>query len=259
MKITYFLIPDVPEHVDLKKLHETYIYMGSKNILNYHREYFMVFDCDYDLHNYPFDAQLCTIDLQLSKFDKKFVRLVPRLTGNRGPDELDQFVVTNIEIVSIEEDSLIQCKIQMKRVPLYFITTTFMPTICIMFMALSTLFIDKSHFKAIIMVALTTMLVMYTLFQSISISLPATAYLKLLDYWLIFGLIMPFFVFTSIIINELKVEHNSNRVTVTSDRRKMYVESDWEFIFWARIILPTITVAFIIIYFMTAIYINFSQ
>ena len=147
----------------------------------------------------------------------------------------------------------------MKRVPLYYITTTFMPTICIMFMALSTLFIDKSHFKAIIMVALTTMLVMYTLFQSISISLPATAYLKLLDYWLIFGLIMPFFVFTSIIINELKVEHNSNVVTVSSGGRKMYVESDSKFIIWARIILPIITVTFVISYFLIALYINFSQ
>ena len=48
-----------------------------------------------------------------------------------------------------------------------------------------TLFIDASHFEATIMVALTSMLVMYTLYQSISATLPQTAYLKMIDYWLL--------------------------------------------------------------------------
>ena len=247
----------MPEVVDMGKVHETYVFMGSKNLLNYHREHFMVFDCDYDLHNYPFDTQLCTIELQLSKFDREFVRLVPSLTGNKGPSALDQFVVTKVELETYNNDSLIKCNIQMKRVPLYFIATTFMPTICIMFMALVTLFIDQSHFEAIIMVALTAMLVMYTLFQSIAISLPTTAYLKLLDYWLIFGLIMPFFVFTAEVINELIIERIS-RVKV-SGTGNMYGEFDTKFITWARIILPFITIAFILIYFIIALVMNYSH
>ena len=44
-------------------------------------------------------------------------------------------------------------------------------------------------------VALTTLLVMYTLFQSISNTLPQTAYLKLIDFWLLFSLILPFIIF----------------------------------------------------------------
>ena len=216
----------------------------------------MIFDCDYDLQNYPFDTQLCTIDLQLSKFDKEFVKLVPSLTGNKGPSALDQFVVTKIDLKTYNNDSLIRCKILMKRVPLYFIATTFMPTICILFMALVTLFIDQSHFEAIIMVALTAMLVMYTLFQSIAVSLPTTAYLKLLDYWLIFGLIMPFFVFTAEVINELIIERNS-RVKVHSGRN-MYGKSDTKFIGWARLILPLITIAFMLMYFIIALVINYS-
>ena len=254
----YFLpLSDMPEVVDMGKVHETYVFMGSKNLLNYHREHFMVFDCDYDLQNYPFDKQLCTIELQLSKFDREFVRLVPSMTGNKGPSKLDQFVVTKVELNSYNNDSLIKCNIHMKRVPLYFIATTFMPTICIMFMALVTLFIDQSHFEAIIMVALTAMLVMYTLFQSIAVSLPTTAYLKLLDYWLIFGLIMPFFVFTAEVINELIIERNS-RVKV-SGAGNMYGEFDTKFISWARIILPFITIAFILIYFIIALVMNFSD
>ena len=44
---------------------------------------------------------------------------------------------------------------------------------------------------------------MHTLFSSIAASMPATAYLTLLDYWLIFGLIMPFLVFVVLVIWEL--------------------------------------------------------
>merc|ERR1712001_155325 len=67
--------------------------------------------------------------------------------------------------------------------------------------------IDQSHFDAIILVSLTCMLVMYTLFQSISTNMPTTVSLKLLDYWLIFGMIMPFIVFTVLISLELLDEY----------------------------------------------------
>jgi hypothetical protein len=43
--------------------------------------------------------------------------------------------------------------------------------------------------------SLTIMLVMYTMYQSISQVLPATAYLKFIDVWLIFCLLVPFVVF----------------------------------------------------------------
>jgi hypothetical protein len=43
--------------------------------------------------------------------------------------------------------------------------------------------------------ALTIMLVMYTMYQSINGSLTTTAYLKLIDYWLLFCLLVPFLIF----------------------------------------------------------------
>ena len=89
---------------------------------------------------------------------------------------------------------------------------TYLPTCCILFMAIITLYIDESHFEATIMVALTAMLVLYTLFQSISENMPPTAYLKLLDIWLIFGLIMPFIIFIIEISWELMKQRERNSV-----------------------------------------------
>ena len=43
------------------------------------------------------------------------------------------------------------------------------------------------------------MLVLYTLYQSIDKAMPVTTYMKLLDYWLIFNLAMPFITFMTIV------------------------------------------------------------
>ena len=57
------------------------------------------------------------------------------------------------------------------------------------------LFVDEKHFDVLIMIHLTTMLVMYTLYQGIQNSVPKAAYLKFMDIFLLFGVIVPFITF----------------------------------------------------------------
>ena len=58
-----------------------------------------------------------------------------------------------------------------------------------------TLFFDKSDLDIAMTLSLTIMLVVYTMYQSISQMLPQTAYIKFVDVFLIFGLLVPFSVF----------------------------------------------------------------
>lgn len=58
-----------------------------------------------------------------------------------------------------------------------------------------TIFFDQSKSELAAGLTLTVMLVMYTLYQSINTSLTKTAYLKMIDYWLIFCLLAPFTIF----------------------------------------------------------------
>ncbi len=83
--------------------------------------------------------------------------------------------------------------------------------------------IDESHFESNIMVSLTGMLVMYTLYQSISLTLPPTAYFKLLDYWLIFSLLMPFFIFMIEVFWELELR---NKVKTCDQPQKGWMASN---------------------------------
>ena len=79
-------------------------------------------------------------------------------------------------------------------------------------MSLITLFINEKHFDSTIMVSLTCMLVLYTLHQSIMAQMPATAYLKFMDYWLIFCLTIPFIVFLILVLWNLMNELNEDNV-----------------------------------------------
>ena len=82
------------------------------------------------------------------------------------------------------------------------LATTFIPTFCLMIVCQSTLYFNAEHFKTTSGVAVTTMLVMYTLYQAVSHKLPPTSYIKMIDVWLIFGLILPFCVFFLLVLIE---------------------------------------------------------
>jgi hypothetical protein len=142
---------------------------------------------------FPFDVQECVISIKPT-FDQlgyvairigNVTRNEDLSTGQFDFEELHHFELNGTEII---------IDIDLKRIIYYHLATTFLPTCCLIIIAQMTLFIDKSHFEATIMVALTAMLVMYTLYQSVANTLPQTAYLKMIDIWLLAGLILPFFV-----------------------------------------------------------------
>ena len=106
----------------------------------------------------------------------------------------------------------------MQRRHLFYLGTIYLPTIFLLIIAELTLAIDTRYFEATIMVSLTSMLVIYTLYQSISDKLPQTAYLKMIDIWLLFCLSMPFLVFMLLVISQNVGRRNeigkiTNRVT----------------------------------------------
>ena len=65
-----------------------------------------------------------------------------------------------------------------------------------------TVYFKPEHFKTSLPVAVTSMLVMYTLNQSVSSKLPPTSYVKFIDIWLLFGLFQPFLMIIILILME---------------------------------------------------------
>ena len=215
-----------PKFNNYKELRNAAIFEGRDTLIKYTREYQMKMICNYELQFYPFDHQICTIDVEIPTLLQDYIDIYPQNTNNLGVSKLNQFLITKTEIQSSKNYSLVQCRIFLHRIPWYHIATTYMPIVLVLFLALITLWIDQSHFDAIIMVSLTCMLVMYTLFQSIAANMPTTAYLKLLDYFLIFAMIMPFVVFCILTTWKLLDDFDERKFLTPATQGKLTDEND---------------------------------
>ena len=81
--------------------------------------------------------------------------------------------------------------IVLKRRLMNAILTVYLPTLLILTIVYCTNFFKEFFFEAIVTVNLTSLLVLTTLFISVSGSLPQTAYVKMVDIWLIFAQVIP--------------------------------------------------------------------
>ena len=153
---------------------------------------------------------------------------------------------------------LIEVRIVLQRILTNHITSTFLPTLCIIIIAGLTLFIDVRHFEATIMVALTSMLVMYTLYQSISETLPHTAYMKMIDIWLFCGLIFPFVIICALTMLDYMIIKENDKITNIAGENKQIWNSKTA-LKSMQIILPTITGIGLFSYWVYGIYMyNFN-
>ena len=84
--------------------------------------------------------------------------------------------------------------------------TTYLPSILLMLITYATTFFKPYFFEAALSVNLTTMLVMTTIFMTVMQMLPATAYVKMVDIFLIFGQLYPFAEVVLLTIMEYKRE-----------------------------------------------------
>ena len=116
---------------------------------------------------YPFDTQKCPIKvLRNDDFSLKW---------SDPPTIQKMIVLTQYDVNHyLEYDNTTSSKntaevmITLCRKLSYHIFNTYIPTLVLIMIAGFTLFIDFSHFEVSIMIALTSMLVTYTLYQSIS-------------------------------------------------------------------------------------------
>ena len=111
---------------------------------------------------------------------------------------LNKFTVENYSTEQTADT--VSLVIKLRRISSPFWMSLFVPSVCLILAAEVSLFIDQKHFQALIVVSLTSNLVMFTLYTAIQEKLPEDSNFKLIDIWLLHGLIMPMIVFWLIII-----------------------------------------------------------
>ena len=139
----------------------------------------------------------------------------------------------------------------------YHVLNIYIPTLCLVLIAGFTLYIDFSHFEVNIMIALTSMLVTYTLYQSISGYLPHTSYMKMIDIWLFGGMIFPFFIISILVIMDALIMREKNQVLDLSDGKNRRLKST-TFMKSMQVFLMITGSAFCLIYWVVGLYHYYS-
>ena len=148
--------------VDHSHLHNTYIFEGSENALQFDREWEIEWLCDFHMEWYPFDSQSCTMQFrnQYSSID-----LVPADLVYTGAKELPQHYVRDVKMCSktVKEDQGIVVEVILGR-PIFssFMTTTLPTAMLIIISQLATAFAND-YLDMVIQVNLTVLLVLATL------------------------------------------------------------------------------------------------
>ena len=170
--------------------------------LEYSHTYSADFQCEFNLQYYPFDTQECYMIFSLPTRVENLLKLDLVQVDYQGEKMLSQYTVdeyiivdrnTTKEILKDTTKSSQVIKFVLKRRFIYQVVTVYVPTFCLMLIMHTTHYYPRKDFEASVMVGLTGMLVMTTLLLSVSNNLPPTNYIKLIDVWMLFGMISPFF------------------------------------------------------------------
>ena len=165
------------------------------NHVEMRQTYSKQFQCEYQLQRYPFDIQVCNIDLAVMELELETINLVPEDVIMKSKKELTMYIITGYSI-KYKNDSNhkegISMQITLKRRIVNELLTTYLPSVLLILITYATTFFKPYYFEAAMTGNLTTMLVMTTIFVAVMDKLPSTAYVKFVDIWLIFGQLVPF-------------------------------------------------------------------
>ena len=128
------------------------------------------------------------------KGSRDFVDLLAHDLEYSGPLDLTQYFIKKKVFLKLDEKGMgiLHVDIYLGRRLLSIILTVFAPTVILNIVGHSSNYFKEFFFEAVISLNVTVMLVLTTMFISVSDNLPKTAYIKMIDIWLLFNLIKPF-------------------------------------------------------------------
>ena len=159
------------------KLSETYeneniqYFAGKENPLHLSRFYNQRFLCDYQLNWYPFDIQHCYLRMAIKTSYSPFTKLIVEFYDYLGKRLLTQYEVKDFLMEIRNTDGGIQevfVTITLGRQLLGVVLNVIIPTVVLNIISYSTNFYKDEYFETVIAINLTTMLVIVTLFVSVS-------------------------------------------------------------------------------------------
>ena len=112
---------------------------------------------------YPFDTNVCHIDIKLFSSLDEFVLMFPDGFEYQGPKDLTEYTIREMSM-DVNEDGTVRIVISIHRRILSLFLTTFLPTMLLPVMGHVTNYFDDSFFEGKMAVNVTVMLMLTTMF-----------------------------------------------------------------------------------------------
>ena len=157
---------------------------------------------------------------------------------------LMQFILVRSDFETRDNGSAVEVTFLFQRRIMYHLWNTYLPTVSLLAIVEMTLLFDESKQDMAVTLSLTVLLVMYTFYQSLSESIPKTSYIKLIDIWLIFCLLVPFATF--LVESACYLESNKRSAKVSIIKKRVNLFSYTKLFKFAVI---SLTLSFITFYF----------
>nr|XP_045624218.1 uncharacterized protein LOC123774134 [Procambarus clarkii] len=196
---------------------EVDMYSGEENPISVSRKYSTVYACQFDLTLYPFDNQHCDIHLQIVSGQVSFLEVHSNSTVvYLGSNVLNEYKIGDVKVL-LRKDYLAgeaRVRVPMTRQFGNSILNIYIPSLILMIISYLTFYFRTSLFDVRVMVTLTALLVLATLFAQASNSLPNTSYFKMVDIWLLFcvGITFLVIIFHILIDNRLFKDQKMTQV-----------------------------------------------
>ena len=139
-----------------------HIFKGSENALSLTKERSVEWMCDYTLHWYPFDTQVCSMVFASTKEGADFHLSLLQHNPNIS---LDRYTLSKIRMCrsSIDKVEVIIVEVALGRPIMSNLLTVFLPTILLLIISYTTRFFAKDYIEMAIQVNLTILLVLATM------------------------------------------------------------------------------------------------
>ena len=196
--ITKLAEPRLDGDIDQIKIKE--IYSGHENPLTILIKKRVKFSCSFDnIKNFPFGKQRCSMNFYILGSDNKLTEFQPDQLINFGPKEIGQYVIQSWEMESKltqgTRERIVEVSMILTRKIGSVFMVTYLPTILMNMINQMTNYINgDTRYDLVLTINITCMMVLASVYLSVSVSLPSTSDIKPVEIWLLFNLAYPFLV-----------------------------------------------------------------
>ena len=189
---------------EIDKLNIREIYDGKENYFTIVLEKRIKFTCLFDnIKFFPFGDQICSLKFYLAGADSNLTNIDSTQIIDDGQPEFGQYVIQSWSIEKVVRNR-IKVSMKLNRKLRSIVMVTYLPTILMNSINQATNYImSDDKYSLLYTINITCMMVLASVYLSVSASLPPTSDIKPVELWLLFNLAYPILVITSNIIKQV--------------------------------------------------------